>query len=438
MVDTDTPPGKLARSTKILIGLCIGAAAGTAVNLATSGGSLPDLRTAADAFANNVAKPVGDVFLNMLFMVVVPLVFSSLILGVAGIGDLKSLGRIGRRTLLWFFGTTALAVCVGLVLVNLLRPGETMDAETVAQIRAQYQGDAQARLAAAERGTGFSVQTFVDIVPRNVAKAATENSMMLGLIFFALLAGIAATQIERIKVQPLLSLLEAIYEISVKILGFAMALAPYGVAGLIFHSTFTLGVDVLKALGYYVVVAIGGLVLYQFLILGAIARVVVGQSPLRFFGRCRALFATAFSTSSSNATLPTTIRTAQDEFGVPPQIAGFVMPLGATMNMNGTALFEGVSVLFLAQVAGIELGLGQQAIVVATAVLTAIGAAGVPGGSLPLLAIVLGYVGVEPAMLGLILGVDRLVDMARTVPNVTSDLLCSLWIAKREGVELKT
>ena len=187
----------------------------------------------------------------------------------------------------------------------------------------------------------------------------------------------------------------------------------------------------------YVGVAMAGLLIHQFVVLPALALFFAGVSPMRLLRGCRSLLVTAFSTSSSNATLPTTIRTAVDEFGVPPQIAGFVMPLGATMNMNGTALFEGVTVLFLAQVAGIELSLVSQLIVVLLSILTAIGTAGVPGGSLPLLAIVLAQVGVEPGMIALILGTDRIVDMTRTMPNVTSDLVCSLWLAKREGATLK-
>jgi Na+/H+-dicarboxylate symporter len=231
-----------------------------------------------------------------------------------------------------------------------------------------------------------------------------------------------------------LDVLQVLYDLCVTILGFAMKLAPLGVAGLIFTVTVKLGFDILVALAYYVAVVLLGLVVHQFVVLGILGKVFAGVGPRALFGRSRTLMVTAFSTSSSNATLPTTIRTAVEEFRVPPQIAGFVLPLGATMNMNGTALFEGVSVLFLAQVAGVDLSLGTQAIVVCLAVLTAIGAAGVPGGSLPLLAVVLGQVGVPPDMLGLILGVDRLIDMTRTVPNVTSDLICSIWVAKKTPV----
>jgi len=222
------------------------------------------------------------------------------------------------------------------------------------------------------------------------------------------------------------------------VLSWVMELAPIGVACLIFHATALLGIDVMKLVGWYFVTAMGGLIFYQLVVITALAKIFVGLSPIRFYRGIRTLMVTAFSTSSSNATMPTTIRTAVDEFGAPKEIAGFVMPLGATMNMNGTALFEGVSVLFLAQVYGANLDISQQALVVGFSVLIAIGAAGVPGGSIPLLAIVLMQVGVPPEFLALILGVDRLVDMTRTMPNVCSDLVCSLWLSRREGHQLKS
>jgi Na+/H+-dicarboxylate symporter len=276
------------------------------------------------------------------------------------------------------------------------------------------------------------------MIPKNVVRAAATDSETLGVILFALLVGLAASRMPEVRTRTFLDVLKTLYEICVTILGYAMKLAPFGVAGLIFSVALKLGMPVLAALGSYLAVALSGLLLHLFVVLGALVAIFVGMSPVRFFARCRGLMITAFSTSSSNATLPTSLKTAIDEFGVPEPIAGFVLPLGATMNMNGTALFEGVAVLFLAQVAGVDLSLAQQIIVVALSVMTAIGAAGVPGGSLPLITIVLAQVGVEPGMLALILGVDRLVDMTRTVPNVLSDLVCSLWIAKKEGATLRT
>jgi DAACS family dicarboxylate/amino acid:cation (Na+ or H+) symporter len=428
-------------ATKILIGLLLGAAAGLACNLAFPKPASGEGSAAYDNlvwFADKVMSPIGQLFLRMLFMVVVPLVFSSLVLGVASVGDVRKVGRIGVRTLLWFVLSTTAAVALGLVLVNTFAPGLAMDPATAAQLRAQFQQDATARLQQGQSGTGFSLDTFVNIVPKNVVRAAGDDREVLGVIFFALCVGIAATQLAREKVSTLMAALEGLYEICVKILGYAMRVAPLGVFALIFATTAKLGLPLLQTLAGYLAVAMFGLLFHLCVVLGLAVKILAGLNPLRFFARCRVLLITAFSTSSSNATLPTTMRTATDEFGVPQPIAGFVIPLGATMNMNGTALFEGVSVLFLAQVAGVQLGLGQQAFVIVLAVLTAIGAAGVPGGSLPLLAVVLMQLGIPPEYLGLILGVDRLVDMTRTMPNVLSDLICSLWVARREGVVLKT
>jgi len=438
MVTTDAPRRSLA--TKILLGLVLGAAAGLACNLLLAPRPGEPSTEAYDTvvwLADAVMNPLGQVFLRMLFMVVVPLVLSSLILGVASVGDLGRVGRIGVRTLSWFVLSTALAVVLGLVLVNVFEPGKGMDPEVAKQLRAQFQQATSERVAQASAGTGFSLDTFVNIVPKNVVRAAVDDREVLGVIFFAIMVGIAVTQLARETTAPLLAVLEALYAVCVKILGYAMRLAPYGVFCLIFATSAKLGLPLLRTLAGFVAVALSGLLLHLFVVLGLAAKLLVGIGPVRFFARCKDLVVTAFSTSSSNATLPTTIKTATEEFGVPSAIAGFVLPLGATMNMNGTALFEGVSVLFLAQVYGADLSLGQQAFVIVLAVLTAIGTAGVPGGSLPLLAVVLVRFDVPPEYLGLILGVDRLLDMSRTMPNVTSDLLCAMWVARREGAVLK-
>tara|TARA_R110002096_G_scaffold7246_10_gene31947 strand:- start:3246 stop:4265 length:1020 start_codon:yes stop_codon:yes gene_type:complete len=339
--------------------------------------------------------------------------------------------------LAWFLGSTFVAGLLGIALVRLIEPGGSVSPETVERIKAQYGTVAQAKIDQGAAAKGW-LQMVVDFVPTNVVGAAADNKSILGLIIFALILGAAATRLPAHKTMVLKDLLEGLYELCIKVLSWVMELAPIGVACLIFHATALLGVDVMKLVGWYFVTAMGGLVFYQLVVITALARVFAGVSPGRFYRGIRTLMVTAFSTSSSNATMPTTIRTAVDEFGAPKEIAGFVMPLGATMNMNGTALFEGVSVLFLAQVYGAELDIAQQAMVVGFSVLIAIGAAGVPGGSIPLLAIVLMQVGVPPEFLALILGVDRLVDMTRTMPNVCSDLVCSLWLSRLEGHKLKT
>jgi Na+/H+-dicarboxylate symporter len=439
-MDSSPSARGLSLPTQILIGLLVGATAGVGLNLAYApplGGTPSVTWQTLAGWADGVIKPFGDLFLSLLFMVVVPIVFSSLFLGVAGLGSVQKLGSLGGRTLLWFLTTTTVAVLLGITLVAVFEPGRAMSPEVQEQIKQQYLGDAQARIAQGAQAKGW-IQMIVDIVPRNVVGAAADNSKVLGLIFFALILGAASIRTAPERTRVLRELLESIYELCVRVLGWVMQLAPFGVACLIFHATAKLGIDVMKLVGFYFLTAMGGLIFYQLVVITMLAKVFGGFAPGRFYRGCRTLIVTAFSTSSSNATMPTTIRTATDEFGVPKEIAGFVMPLGATMNMNGTALFEGVSVLFLAQVYGADLSFGQQLLVVGMAVLTAIGAAGVPGGSLPLLAVVLTQVRVPAELLALILGVDRLVDMTRTIPNVTSDLVCSLWLARREGHVLKT
>ena len=367
----------------------------------------------------------------MLFMVVVPLIFTSLVLGVTGIGDIGKLGRIGAKTFLIFLGTTTLAVVLGLFLVNLIQPGATLAPEARVELMEAFSTQAAETVEALGK-TGFGVQTFVQIVPRNPVDSAARGDM-LGLIFFSIVFGLALASIPKAQSGPVLKVVEGIGKAVEVMIGFAMRFAPLGVAGLLFAVTAQFGFDVLRSLGLYVLVVLTGLLIHQFGTLSILARLVVGLPWRVFFGKTRTLMATAFSTSSSNATLPTTIRTAEEDFGVPPEIAGFVLPLGATVNMNGTALFEGVTVLFLAQAFGLHLGFGTQLIVVVLVILTAIGASGVPSGSIPLLAGVLETVGIPGEGIALILGVDRILDMCRTVPNVTGDLLTSVLVARSEG-----
>ncbi len=366
-------------------------------------------------------------------MIVVPLVFVSLALGVAGLGDVRRLGRIGARTMSIFLFTTALATIVGLVLVNSIRPGTQLDPEVKAELLAEYAEPAAQKVQAAAE-SGLSLRTLVNLVPQNPVRAAADGEM-LPLIFFALIFGVALTRIPANSAAPVVRLLEGVSQAVMAIIGLAMRLAPVGVAGLVFAVTARFGYGLLQSLGLYVGVVILGLAIHQFVAIPLLARLLAGTNPRSFFSRARAPMVTAFSTSSSNATLPTTMRTAEREFGVPSEISGFVLPLGATMNMNGTALFEGVTVLFLAQVFGIQLSLTTQALVLGLTIVTAIGAAGVPSGSIPLLVIALEAVGVPGQSIGLILGVDRLLDMARTVPNVTGDLLTSLIVARQEGFQ---
>ncbi|MFN2316813.1 MAG: dicarboxylate/amino acid:cation symporter [Gemmatimonadales bacterium] len=414
--------------TKILLGLAIGASLGVASNIFFT--NAPELIWIVD----NVANPVGQIFLRMLFMIVVPLILSSVALGVASLGDLRRVGRIGGKSMGLFLLTTSIAAAIGLTLVNIVAPGESLDPVIQAQLMEQYSG------AAAERvGTGavFGIQTFINIVPRNPIDSMARGDM-IGLIFFSIIIGIALTQIRPERAKPLLDVLESIVDVVTKIIGYAMKLAPYGVAGLIFAVTARFGGEVLQSLAQYVGVVLLGLTIQLMLVTGVLAKVLAGVPYGQFFRKSKALMVTAFSTSSSNATLPTNIRTAEEEFGVPKEIASFVLPLGATMNMNGTALFEGITVLFLAQVFGVDLSLTSQIIVIVMSVITAVGAAGVPGGSIPLLVLILEMVGVPGEGIALILGVDRILDMSRTVPNVMGDLNTALIVTKSEGIPLRT
>jgi dicarboxylate/amino acid:cation (Na+ or H+) symporter, DAACS family len=429
MAETPAERHGMALHTKILIGLVAGAVAGVAANRLW--GADPRLSWVVD----NVAGPIGQVFLRLLFMIVVPLVFTSVTLGVASLGDLRRIGRIGVKTLGFFVATTTLAVVIGLTLANTMRPGESLDPAVRTALLAEYAPQAAERATQAEQAR-FGVETFVNIIPRNPVGAAATGDM-LALIFFSLVFGIALTRIAPERSAPVIRLLEGIADAVMVIIGFAMKFAPIGVTALIFGVTARFGLDVLRSLSLYVVMVLLGLGLHQFAVLPLLARVLAGISPILFLRRIRGLMVTAFGTSSSNATLPTTIRTAEMNFGVPREIAGFVIPLGATMNMNGTALFEGMTVLFLAQVFGVDLSLGTQAIVVVMSVITAIGVAGVPSGSIPLLVMVLGMVGIPGEGIALILGVDRILDMSRTVPNVTGDLLTSIVIAKSEGLPME-
>jgi dicarboxylate/amino acid:cation (Na+ or H+) symporter, DAACS family len=412
--------------TRILLGLALGAIAGISVNLAAGGAQWV-------ATVNRyVTGPAGQIFLRLLFMVVIPLVFATLSLGVAGLGDLKNLGRVGAKTLGYFFVTTALAAALGLTLVNVVRPGEGLDPSTIDRLQGLYAGQAQERFAAS-RATEFGIDTFVQIVPRNPLRAAADMDM-LGLIFFAVVFGVALALIPSERAAPMLRVLEALAEAVTKIIDLAMRLAPFGVFALIFVVTSTFGWGLLKQLALYVAVVLVGLAIHATVTLSLAVRYLAGLSPWVFWSKIREVALTAFSTSSSNATLPTTLRVTQHELGVPARITGFVVPLGATMNMNGTALFEGVTVLFLAQVFGVTLALSQQLIVLLMAVVTAIGVAGVPGGSIPLLMMVMGMVGVPMEGIAIVLGTDRLLDMCRTVPNVAGDLTAACVVARSEGV----
>ena len=416
---TRTRETPLKLHTKIALGLVLGALAGGTANAFFAGQAWLVF------LSDNVMYPVGQVFLRMLFMTVVPIVFTSIALGVAGIGDMRTLGRLGGRTFGYFALSTLIAATIGLTLVNTIKPGDGLPEETRNELMERFSGGAEGMVSSGP--PDFGVSTFVNIVPRNPVAAAADMDM-LALIFFALIFGAALTAIPEKRAKPVIELLEGIGDAIIAIINWAMKLAPYGVFGLIFVITSQFGWSILAQLGMYVFVVLLGLFIHATIGISGLVRLFGKMNPIKFWRSIGAPFITAFSTSSSMATLPTSIATAEDKLDVQPKIAGFVLPLGATMNMNGTSLFEGITVLFLAQVFGIDLSLGSQIIVVILAVLTAIGAAGVPGGSLPLMMLVMATVGVPPEGIAIILGVDRILDMSRTTLNVCGDISASVYV----------
>jgi len=413
--------------TKILLGLLVGLTLGITVNL-TVGTDNPVVERLNDY----VAIPLGQIFLRMLFMVVMPLVFASIALGVAGLGDIRRVGRIGGKAIGYFFVTTALAATLGLIIVNVMRPWERVSPETRVALMERFSKDASSRVEAAAMST-FGMDTIINIVPRNPIRAAAETDM-LGVIFFGLMFGAALTVIPPAKAKPMMEVLESLNAVVTAIIHFAMLIAPLGVAALIFTVSSRFGFDLLLAIAAFVVTVLLALVAHVGLTLSSVIRFLIGMSPILFFSRIRAALITAFSTSSSNATLPTALDIAQEQLGVPQRIAGFVLPIGSTMCMNGTAIFEGITVIFLAEIFGINLSIGQMAAVMIMSVITAIGAAGVPGGSIPLLVGVLTMFGVPGEGIAIVIGVDRLLDMSRTTVNVCGDLTAATWVAKSENM----
>lgn len=422
-----TAPGGAKLHNRILGGLAAGAALGILANTLLGG------RHPAVEWVNHyVAGPAGQVFLRMLFMIVMPLVFASIALGVAGLGDLRKVGRVGAKAVGYFLATTFLAAATGLVFVNFLKPGQGLDPAVKAELMAVYAGDASEKVSASKAG-GFGVDTFVNIVTRNPLKSAVEGDM-LGVIFFGLVFGAALTLIPRERARPMLELLESLNDVVIAIVGMAMKLAPYGVTALIFGVTSRFGFALMVPLGAFVLVVLGALLFHAAVNISLVLRLLVGLSPLVYFRRVRSTIVTAFSTSSSSATLPAAIDAAERGLGVPPQVAGFVLPLGSTMCMNGTSIFEGITAIFLCQVFGIDLTLGQMGVVVVMAVITAVGAAGVPGGSIPLLVGILAMFGVPGEGIAVVLGVDRILDMSRTAVNVYGDISATAFVARSEGL----
>ena len=418
----------LALHWKILAGLVVGVVLGgiARFSLPPSADGKPNFTL--NFLATNVAEPMGQIFLRLIMMTVVPLVFTALALAVVELGDVRKLGRMGLKTFLLTLLFSGSSVIIGLALTNTIRPGSRIPEATRVELSERFQEKAADTKANAQKTKSLR-DCLLDIIPKNPLQemvgaidGSSPGGGMLAVMFFALAFGVAMT-VAGPRTAPLIAVLEGIYDAVMVIIQFSMWLAPYGVAGLVFSLIALFGFDILASLVWYVGTVILGLVLQAAVVYSIALWTIAGRSPIAFFRSISDAVLTAFATSSSSATLPTALRVTEENLGIAPQVSRFVLTVGATANQNGTALYEGITVLFLAQVFGIELTLVQQAMVVLLSILAGVGTAGVPGGSLPLVVIVLQYVEVPAAGIGIILGVDRLLDMCRTSLNVTGDIV---------------
>ena len=414
-------------ANRILAGLVAGAVAGAVVLLI--GEQVPAVLEGARALSTTILDPLGQVFLRMLFFVVMPLVFASLAAGVAQLGDLSKLGPLAGRTFGLFALNMSIAVLLGLLVMNVVQPGNAIDSQTRASLVEEYGGASARHIERQAQQPAMTPQTLVDMfMPRNLlgSVAGTDRNLLgevLPLILFAILVGAAAIRLAGDRRGQFLSALDVITDLMTGIVRFALQLAPYAVPAMIFSVVVKIGWDILLALGLFVVVCVLVMLLHLFGTMSLWLRLFSRRRPLAFWRAARPVLVTAFSTSSSNATLPAALAVARGELGIRPATAGFVLPLGATMNMAGTALYEGCVVLFVAQVFGIVLSPAEQLTLLVLAVLGAVAVAGIPGGSLPIIAGLLVTFGIPPEGIGIVLGADRLLDMTRTMVNVGADLV---------------
>ncbi|KRG66784.1 sodium:dicarboxylate symporter [Stenotrophomonas terrae] len=424
MANAATTTAKMPFHWKIGIGFGVGLLLGLIVHLVS-----PDAAWV-HTVTTYLTTPVSGLFLSLIFMLIVPLIFSALVMGVSEMGDIRSLGRIGWKSLAYTIVLSGVAVLIGLVLVNLFQPGAGVDPAVAAKLLAENAERSKAIVAGA--GTApKGLDMLLSIVPDNVIDAASDNGKILSLMFFALMLGIGMVLSPAEKVATLRKTIEGLFEISMTLINLVIRLAPYAVACFMFNLAAIFGFDLLIKLGAYVGVVVLALATHMFVSYG-IAVKLAGRSPIQFFRQTQEATVMAFSTASSNATLPTALRVA-DQMGFPHKVSRFVLTVGATANQNGTALFEGVTVIFLAQFFGVDLSIGQQFMVMVVCILGGIGTAGVPSGSLPVVALICAMVGVNPAGIGLILGVNHFLDMCRTALNVTGDLALTTLVARGES-----
>ena len=422
---------KLALHTQIIIGLVLGLVFGLVV-IKTN---IPN------SFTLDFIKPIGTIFINALKMIAVPLVLSSLIVGVSNLGDVSKLSRIGGKTIAIYLCTTVLAITIGLVLVNVFQPGTSLPAETRENLMTLYQGDAGSKVGLAEEIKEQSpLQPVIDIVPENIFAATTDNAAMLQVVFFALIVGVALLKVPKSKADPIIVFFDGFNDVIIQIVNFIMMVAPYGVFALMASLIVEIAgnnpdsaIQLLLALLKYSLVVLGGLFIMVFAVYPSILAAFTKVPYKDFFKAIRPAQLLAFTTSSSSATLPVTMKQTEEEIGVSENISSFVLPLGATVNMDGTSLYQGVAAVFIAQALGMELTWTQQLMIVLTATLASIGSAGVPGAGLIMLIIVLESIQVPAAGIALIIAPDRILDMFRTVVNVTGDVVVCTVVASTEG-----
>ncbi len=378
-----------------------------------------------------VTGPIGQVFLRLLFMLVIPLLFSALVVGIAEMGEIAALKRVGLRTLVLTVCVSTIAVIISLLLVNFLQPGAGVD-RMEAQALLAASGDSAGAILDRTAATPTGIDAILNIVPINVVAAMNANDI-LAIMFFALFFGIGILlTADRPHVQTLKRGIEGVFEVSMRLIGLVIRLAPIAVFCFMFNLAALFGWELLVRLLAFVGVVLAALGTQMFIVFPILLLLLARKSPLAFFRETQEAAVMAFSTASSNATLPTALRVAETKLKLPPKVSRFVLTIGATANQNGTAMFEGVTVIFLAQFFGVDLTLGQQITVMLVCILGGIGTAGVPAGSLPVIALILGMVGVPPAGIGLVLGVDRFLDMCRTVLNVIGDLVLATIVAAGE------
>jgi Na+/H+-dicarboxylate symporter len=425
MAETNRP-----LANRILIGLVIGVIAGIATLIV--GGFSPESLAFMRRFSTHVLDPFGQIFLRILFFVVIPLVFASLAAGVVQLGRLDRLGPLAGRTFFLFFLNMAIGVGLGLLMMNIVEPGSHLDPAAKTRLMEEFGGAAQKHISTSAASPKMSFATVVEMfMPKNLFGAVVgHNNNVIGdvlpLILFAILVGAVGTQLSDDKRRQLQSALELVSDLMTGIVKFALRLAPYAVPAMIYSVIVKVGIDILIALGVFVLGCVAVMLIHLFGTMSLWIKFWTNRSPVKVWKDMRAVLITAFSTSSSNATLPTALECAKNTMNVQPSVAGFVLPLGATVNMSGTALYEGCVVLFVAQVFGIDLSASQQITLLVLSVLSAVAVAGIPGGSLPLIAGLLATFGIPPEGIGIVLGADRILDMTRTMTNVGADVVTTL------------